>query len=398
MRLKVLYILPPTRSYAGIERVIDEICSEIAGRYGGEIDLDVLYTSAYKGANDHPAYNKIQHCVRGRLDLMRTVRRVARRKDYQLVVVPQVESTVLYWLSCLGTGKKFVLYLHGNPRCEMSHLKAKIMFFVMRTVVLRRLAAVFGTSPKQLRSFRALFPHRAPHFWVPNPVRTFDDADQQRPPGEGVTFVKVGRFAYQKGHDILLRAFAQVHAARGQARLVLVGYGADEPALRAQITALGLDEAVRIAYLPHSPGPALAAADVYVSASRWEGWSLAICEALRFGLPVVATDCEFGPSDILTDPRLGRLTPPGDEAALAAGMIHYCDHLEEARADAAFRRAYVQRFDAGAVVHVHAEALAAAARRPARPQAYRATGGAWDEATPVSPAPVGSALADLPGA
>ena len=233
---------------------------------------------------------------------------------------------------------------------------------------------------------------------MPNPVRTFDDADQQRPPGEGVTFVKVGRFAYQKGHDILLRAFAQVHAARGQARLVLVGYGADEPALRAQITALGLDEAVRIAYLPHSPGPALAAADVYVSASRWEGWSLAICEALRFGLPVVATDCEFGPSDILTDPRLGRLTSPGDEAALAAGMIHYCDHLEEARADAAFRRAYVQRFDAGAVVHVHAEALAAAARRPARPQAYRATGGAWDEATPVSPAPVGSALADLPGA
>lgn len=379
MRLKVLYILPPTKSYAGIERVIDEICSELAGRYGADIDLDVLYTSAYKGANDRPAYNKIQECVGGRLDLMRTVRRVARRKDYQLVVVPQVESTVLYWVSCLGTGKKFVLYLHGNPSREASHLKAKIMFFVMRTVVLHRLAAVFGTSPKQLQSFRALFPNRAPHFWVPNPVRTFDHvAAPREAASDAVTFVKVGRFAYQKGHDILLRAFARVHAARRHARLVMVGYGAGEPALREQIEALGLSGVVRIEHLPHSPEPALAAADVYVSASRWEGWSLAICEALRFGLPVVATDCDFGPSDILTDQRLGRLTPPDDEAALAAGMIYYCDNLEEERKAAAFRRSYVQRFDAEAVVHVHADALAAAARRPRKPQPSRSTAVARD--------------------
>jgi glycosyltransferase involved in cell wall biosynthesis len=396
MRLKVLYILPPTKSYAGIERVIDEICSELAQKYGAEIDLDVLYTSAYKGANDRPAYNKIQENVRGRLDLMRTVRRIARRKDYQLVVVPQVESTVLYWVSCLGTGRKFVLYLHGNPRCEMSHLKAKIMFFVMRAVVLHRLAAVFGTSPKQLRAFRAMFPHRAPHYWVPNPVRTFDDVALERSASEAVTFVKVGRFAYQKGHDILVRAFARVHAARPNARLVLVGYGAGEPALREQIETLGLRDVVRIEHLPHSPEPALAAADVYVSASRWEGWSLAICEALRFGLPVVATDCEFGPSDILTDRRLGRLTPPGDEAALAEGMIHYFDNLEEAREAAAYRRSYVERFDAGVVVHAHADALAAAARRrPRKPRASRAVTGAREDAAPLA-RPL--APADLRGA
>ena len=363
MGIKVLYIVPPTRSFAGVERVMDEICSEIAGKYGQDIDLDVLYTTSYKGADRSPKYNVIQEHVGGRIDLMRTVRRVARRKAYDLVVVPQVESTVLYWVSCLGTGRKFVLYLHGNPKFEMSHLKAKIMFFVMRLVVLQRLAAVFGVSPKQIETFRSMFPSRAPHYWVPNPVRTFDRATETHEVGDVVTFVKVGRFAYQKGHDILLRAFARLYEARKNARLVLVGYGAEEARLRELIDALGLQQVVRIEHHPQSPEPALVAADVYVSASRWEGWSLAICEALRFGLPVVATDCEFGPSDILTDKRLGRLTPPLDEAGLAAAMLYYCDNLEEERKSAAYRRSYIERFSAGAVVQVHAEALQAAAGR-----------------------------------
>jgi glycosyltransferase involved in cell wall biosynthesis len=279
------------------------------------------------------------------------------------VVVPQVESTVLYWLSCLGLGRRFVLYLHGNPKREMSHLKAKILFFVMRLVVLHRLAAVFGVSPKQVQSFRAMFPSRAPHFWAPNPVRTFDGIAEAAGPSEVVTFVKVGRFAFQKGHDNLLRAFARLHEVRSNVRLVLVGYGA------------------RIEHHPHSPEPALAAADVYVSASRWEGWSLAICEALRFGLPVVATDCEFGPSDILTDRRLGRLTPPDDEAGLAAAMLYYCDNLDKEREAAAFRRAYVERFNAQAVVHAHVEALEAAARQIRTPRRFRAFAARRDEAS-----------------
>ncbi|CAN7604822.1 glycosyltransferase [Phenylobacterium sp. LjRoot219] len=359
MRLKVLYVLPPTKSYAGVERVVDEICSEIADKYQS-IDLDVLFTSSYDAAQASPRYNRIQERVSGRLDLLRTVRRVAAHKPYDLVVAPQVEATVLFWLACLGLGRRFVLYLHGNPRRERSHYKAKILFALMRRLVVHRLGGVFGTSPKQLASFRRMFPSAAPHYWVPNPVRRFDPDGPDAPPSPGlIRFAKVGRFSYQKGHDQLLRAFSRLYEQRKDVRLVLVGYGVEEPRLRAQIDALGLDEVVEIAHHPFDPAPTLRETDVYVSASRWEGWSLAICEALRFGLPVVATDCEFGPSDILADRRLGRLTPPGDEAALAEAMLYYCDNLEAERASAPFRQAYVARFDVERVVHVHAEALTA---------------------------------------
>jgi glycosyltransferase involved in cell wall biosynthesis len=246
-----------------------------------------------------------------------------------------------------------------------------------------RLTAVFGVSPTQLSSFREAFGGTAPHYWAPNPVRRFPNPAERREDPCCITFVKVGRFSHQKGQDILLRAFVRVHAVRKDARLVLVGYGPDEADLQRSIVALGLEGVARIEHHPHDPQAALAAADVYVSASRWEGWSLAICEALRFGLPVVATDCEFGPSDILTDERLGRLTPPLDEQALAEAMLHYCDTLGEARTDAAYRMSYVEKFNAETVVHAHAAALMAAARGVPLRRRQSASTAFW-EARPIA--------------
>jgi glycosyltransferase involved in cell wall biosynthesis len=131
--------------------------------------------------------------------------------------------------------------------------------------------------------------------------------------------------------------------------------------IRQAINENGLVDVVAIEHHPHSPHAALLTSDVYVSSSRWEGWSLAICEALRFGLPVVATDCEFGPSDILVDERLGRLVP-FDDGALARAMLHYCDHLSSERAHAQYRRDYIDQFSVENVVHAHAAALKLAAR------------------------------------
>jgi len=98
-----------------------------------------------------------------------------------------------------------------------------------------------------------------------------------------------------------------------------------------------------------------------MSTSRWEGWSLAICEALRFGLPVVSTDCDFGPSDILTDPRLGRLTALNDENQLVDAMTYYVDNLAAEKAHASYRKDYIDRYSAENVVQLHASALESAA-------------------------------------
>jgi glycosyltransferase involved in cell wall biosynthesis len=361
-RRKILYIQPGTHSFAGIEHVVDTICRKLTEKYPADFEIDVLYTTTHSNRPPGQNYNSIDRSPRSRLDLMRTFREVIAAKDYDLVVVPQIEPAVIAMASCLGIRRNFAVHLHGNPWREQSHVKARILFFLMRTYFLRRASYVFGTSPRQLASFKAMFRSRTPQYWVPNPVRRFDLVDVQKAADadERVTFVNVGRFSYQKGQDILLRAFCELVRLRPNVRLKIVGHGSGEAELRNEISRLGLDETVAIEHHPDNPQPALAASDVYVSTSRWEGWSLAICEALRFGLPVIATDCEFGPSDILVDPRLGRLVADGG-APLVDAMIYYCDNLAAERANARFREDFIDQYSAENVVDIHADALRVAA-------------------------------------
>ncbi|QDA36787.1 glycosyltransferase family 4 protein (plasmid) [Paracoccus liaowanqingii] len=361
-KLRFLYIQPGTSTFAGIERVVDTVCTGLAEEYGAEFDVDVLYTSVHSSFPSGPRkYNAIHRVARSRADLLRIYRRVIGRRRYDLVIVPQVEPTVRCWFACLGRRQRFAMHLHGNPALERMNLRSQIVFFLMRHLVLDRLGGVFGTSPRQLRAFKAMYPTNVSDFWVPNPVRQFTGIDDVvEPVARPVTFVNVGRFAHQKGQDILIRAFSQVLRDRPDVLLRLVGFGNDEANLRDLIRELGLGHAVRIEHYPTSPEIPLRSSDVFVSASRWEGWSLAICEALRFGLPVVSTDCDFGPSDILTDRRFGMLVPPGDEDALADAMRYYRDNIQAEQAHADLRRKAMDDYSAGRVVHAHAAALRSA--------------------------------------
>jgi glycosyltransferase involved in cell wall biosynthesis len=358
-KINVLYCQPGTTVFAGIERVNDEICTELAETYGDAFDVDVLLVSEH---GNHPplprAYTIVRRDGSSRLALMHAFRSVVREKHYDLVVVPQIESTVIFWFSRLGLKQPIAMHLHGNPRRESGHLKAKILFFLLRHLVLRRVAVVFGTSPRQLRAFADDFKCGRPTVWVPNPVRKFAvPGPDDTPPAGLVTFVNVGRYDYQKGQDILIDAFAALYERRQDVRLRLVGHGADKAALSEQIRRLGLSDVVKLEYHPDSPERVLYASDVFVATSRWEGWSLAICEALRCGLPVISTDCEFGPSDILIDRRLGQLVPPNDKAALVEAMNSYCDRIAEERAFADFRRQNIERYSVENSTKVHAEAI-----------------------------------------
>ena len=148
----------------------------------------------------------------------------------------------------------------------------------------------------------------------------------------------------------------------------LVGFGTDEPMLRDLIRDLDLEKQVTLEHHPDSPAFPLSRSDVFLSGARWEGWSLAICEALRFGLPVVSFNCEFGPSDIIVDDKIGRLVAMDDIGSFVETMVYYYDDIEGERQHADYRARYIDKFSVETVVQVHAEALlSAVSPRPALP-------------------------------
>ncbi|BAY51880.1 putative glycosyltransferase [Thermostichus vulcanus NIES-2134] len=128
----------------------------------------------------------------------------------------------------------------------------------------------------------------------------------------------VGSLKDQKNHALLLRAFAML--PRPEAKLMLLGKGQNEAALRTLAAELGIADRVIFAGFHPDPAPFYATADLFVLSSDYEGFGNVIVEALSFGLPVVSTDCPSGPAEILAEGRFGCLVPVGDAPALARAM------------------------------------------------------------------------------
>lgn len=140
--------------------------------------------------------------------------------------------------------------------------------------------------------------------------------------------VGVGRLVLPKDFATLIRAFARVRAVR-PARLIILGdekTRGERARLQALATELGVAADVDLHGFVENPFAFLARADVFVLSSRREGIANVVIEALVCGCPVVSTDCQFGPYEVLEGGRYGRLVPVGDDQAMAAAIVETLDN------------------------------------------------------------------------
>jgi glycosyltransferase involved in cell wall biosynthesis len=131
--------------------------------------------------------------------------------------------------------------------------------------------------------------------------------------------VTAGRLEYQKGHDVLLKAFAASHAARAM-NLVILGRGTLEQALRRQAADLGVADRVSFPGFSENPWAWIAKAELFVLPSRWEGFPSVVAETLACAAPALVTACDFGPREVVEHGRSGWVVPPDDVGAFGAAM------------------------------------------------------------------------------
>lgn len=133
--------------------------------------------------------------------------------------------------------------------------------------------------------------------------------------------VTIGRYAHQKGYDLLLRAWASVSKECPDWSLDIYGAG-DRMPYQQLMNELCIDPSrcrlngslsdVRSVYLESS---------LFVLPSRFEGFGMVIVEAMSCGLPVVSFDCENGPRSIISDGEDGLLVKAEDVEALAESLV-----------------------------------------------------------------------------
>jgi len=147
-----------------------------------------------------------------------------------------------------------------------------------------------------------------------------DDASPVTPRAGGeLVFVTVGRLDVVKNHAMMLRAFAKLRGASATARLRIVGDGVERTHLESLAMHLGVESHVDFLGFRDDIGAILAGADVFLLSSRYEGISIALLEAMRAGLPVVATRVG-GIPETVRDGHTGLLVASDDADAFAAAM------------------------------------------------------------------------------
>jgi glycosyltransferase involved in cell wall biosynthesis len=159
----------------------------------------------------------------------------------------------------------------------------------------------------------------------------------------------ITRLHDSKGNSYLVAAAAQVVAQRPRTRFVLVGEGPLQAELEAQAARLGLGDRFRFAGFQRDTARALAAFDLSVFPSLWEGTPLTAFEALAMGKPIVATDAD-GLLDILTGGEDAVIVPRRNAAALAEAIVWAVDHPEDRARMAAAARLSGRRYDVGLFV------------------------------------------------
>ncbi len=309
-------------SCGGAERVISELAHALAATHR----VGVLTLAPEK--LDHytlpPAVERIAlnllweshnliHTVWSNLRRIQIIRSAVRRFAPHVVVSFIEQTNVRLLAALLGTRVPVIVSERIDPRQHevgrLWHLARRLLYpSAARLVAQTERVAQWAVKLVDCAHVRV----------IPNFVRSLPPPVTQ---GRATDLIlAVGRLDFQKGHDLLIQAFANGKFAAEGMRLVILGEGPARPSLERLIDQLGLAGAVQLPGVVQDPERWMAKATLFVLASRYEGFPNALLEAMAMGCPVIATDCESGPREIVRPEIDGLLISPDNVGELVLAL------------------------------------------------------------------------------
>jgi len=228
-------------------------------------------------------------------------------------------TTANLWggLCCLILGLPYLLSERITPDYTVNTYNQLLQFFSYqvykksKAVVLP--AAEMGNGFKRNKHFKQLNNFITIH----NPINVFTTESSIRVYHKRF-ILAVGRLDLQKGFDLLINAYA--HLRPNETDLLISGEGPERKNLEKQITDLGLERTVKLIGFKTNLQDYYAQADIFVLSSRNEGYPNVLVEAMGAGCPVISMNCEFGPSEIITNGYNGLLVENENVTALSVAI------------------------------------------------------------------------------
>ncbi|HET6437206.1 MAG TPA: glycosyltransferase [Anaeromyxobacter sp.] len=372
--MRVLQVIP-TLSAEGAQRMMANLCRELR-RSGHEVGVISLFDPSAQSLQADLVTQGVEvHSLGKRMGPdLRMFRRVAAEV---IRFAPEVIHSHLYVLKYLLPGA--LIRRRRCPVVHTIHSLAEHEGGTLADLLVQRAAFRLGVTAVSIgeavsRSFRRLY-GAPPGRTIPNGI----PVDDYAPPrgarevvrallgiGEAPVFVTVGRLVPEKNQAAALEAVASRRLRSLSAHLLVAGDGPLREALAGRARELGVADRVHLLGSRRDVARVLAAADVFVLPSTYEGHPLSVLEAMAAGKPVVATAVGCVPETV--SGATGRLVVPGAAGALESAMYELAASPALARAlGAEGRRVAGRRFDSGAMARayeqLYRELLSAGAAR-----------------------------------
>lgn len=237
-------------------------------------------------------------------------------------IVTSMLSHEIDFLSSLEDGSIKIGENHFNRNFRYEFVKNNTKNILRRAIAKYR-DLVLGYNVSKLNALVTLtqedadaWPDAVKKYVIPNPLSFRQELKSK---GGRKRIVAAGRLTREKGFDLLLDAWKLVFNSYPDWSLMIYGEGCERENLQSFIQSQGLGN-VCIHPFVSNISEKFVESDFYVLSSRFEGFGLVIIEAMECGLPVVAFNCQSGPSEIISDGVDGILVKNGDVCALADAM------------------------------------------------------------------------------
>lgn len=336
------------------------------GPVGELIDskVRIIYLRANAVLNKTNPWNRPIRRLKARLRNLILLTKFIKKEEPDILITGLSDANVLGPISAkLSRSKcKVVATQHSNFSKAMRHKDLHTRFLKIalpRTFAISDGVVVVSEGVKH--DLISTFPNlKSKVRTIYNPVLSADFSAKSMEGGipdpwlanpSGPLFVVVGRLTTSKRVDDILNAFSHFHT-NSPARLAVVGDGPDRERLETLSVDLGLRDDCRFFGFQDNPLPFIKASDCIISASEFEGLGNVLIESLACGTPVISSDCDFGPREVLADGRYGYLFEVGDVATLLKHMKAFGqdkrlagqEHLQQFRLETVVGK-WIQLFD-----------------------------------------------------
>ncbi len=261
--------------------------------------------------------------------------RLSRQKKFRIVICHRYKPIYLMmWIAKLIQFEALFAIMH-----ELNTMSSRGRRFLMRLLYRQKKMFFAGVSDavrNDLRTALAFIPqervitlYNAMDMSLCEPRLLSREAarDALSLPSDAFIFGNIARLVPNKDQHTLIRAFATLKATCPQAKLIILGEGALEGALKAEVAALQLQEDILFTgFLPHA-ARYIKAFDCFVLSSVQEAFGRVLLEAMLAKCPIIATRAH-GIPEVMG--KQGILVDPGDMAALTEAMKQYYHQSKEA--------------------------------------------------------------------